>query len=135
MSATTSYRLPMPITDVDQPIAAAYLNEALAELVSRTKWFLGTRSNAELIERYEDLAVYLWLDHTEDPGVFTAHMELATAEHARMHYPADAVKTDFDGNWRLGDVLKAINTDGWLAQFMVSGVQRFLELTTTGSAH
>lgn len=135
MSAPTSYRLPMPITDVDQPIAVCYLDEALAELVERTAWFLSTRSNAELMERYEDLAVYLWLDHTEDPGVFIAHMELATAEHARKHYPEDAVKTAFDGNWRLGDIEKEMRRDDWLAQFMVSGVQRFLELTATGSAH
>lgn len=115
-----SYRLSMPITDVDQSFAlVADLEDALASLVQRTQWFLSTRSAVEVAEEYEDLGVYVWL--VQDDGGFVAHMELSDPPHARSHYPADAVMLPFEGAWKLADVEAAIKADGWINHQRLSG--------------
>lgn len=129
-----SYRLSMPITDVDQSFAlVADLEVALASLVQRTQWFLSTRSAVEVAEEYEDLGVYVWL--VQDDGGFVAHMELSDPPHARSHYPADAVILPFEGVWKLADVEAAIKSDGWIARLLVAVVRHYLDAFTTGSVH
>lgn len=129
-----SYRLPMPLVDIDQPFTAVGdLEDALACLHARAIWFLSTRSNAEVNEEYDDLGAYIWT--VQKDGEYVAHFELAERRHALSHIPEDALWVPFEGTWSLRNVEEAIKSDNWIAAFMVIGVDQYLSKFTTGSIH
>ncbi|WP_107675027.1 hypothetical protein [Agrobacterium sp. LAD9] len=129
-----SYRLTMPLVDIDQPFTAVGdLEDALASLHARAIWFLSTRSNAEVNEEYDDLGAYIWTVQKDDE--YAAHFALAERRHALSHYPEDALWIPFDGAWKLRDVEAAVKSDNWIAGFMVVGVDQYLAKFTTGSIH
>lgn len=129
-----SYRLPMPLVDVDQAFATvADLEDTLASLHARAVWFLSTRSAAEVNEEYADLGVYIWTIKRDDE--YVAHVELAERRHALSHYPENALWIPFEGTWKLRAVEDLIKSDNWIAEFMVVGVDQYLSKFTTGSVH
>ncbi|MDR6587421.1 hypothetical protein [Agrobacterium tumefaciens] len=129
-----SYRIPMPIVDVDQAFAtAAELEHVLASLHGRAEWFLSTRSSAEADEKYSNLGVYIWTVKVDDE--YVTHVELAERRHALSHYPEDALFLAFEGTWKLRDVETAIKSDDWIAYYLVLGVNQFLDKHTDGSIH
>lgn len=131
---TVSYRLPMPLVDVDQTFAlVSELEHALASLHERAVWFLSTRSSAEVDEEYIDLGVYVWTVKLDDE--YVTHVELAERRHALSHYPEDALWLPFDGTWALRRVEEAVKSDNWIASFLVLGVDQFLSKFTDGSIH
>lgn len=132
---TVSYRLPMPLVDVDQKFSTvADLEHALASLHERAVWFLSTRSWVEKDEEYADLGVYVWTVKLDDE--YVTHVELAERRHALSHYPEDALWIDFDGAWKLRRVEEAIHDENWIASFLVLGVNQFLgKHTDEGSIH
>ncbi|RVL94720.1 hypothetical protein [Sinorhizobium meliloti] len=132
---TLSYRLPMPIVDIDQSFATvAQLEDALASLHKRMVWFLYTRSAVEVDEEYSDLGVYVWTVKVDDE--YVTHVELAEHRHALSHYPEDATRLAFEGTWTLRRVEEAIKDDNWIAAFLVMGVDHFLgKHTDEGSIH
>jgi hypothetical protein len=131
---TASYRLPMPLVDINQSFTAvADLEDALASLHARAVWFLSTRSNAEVREEYEDLGAYIWTVQKDDE--YVAYFELVERRHALSHIPEDALWVPFEGIWKLRSVEEAIKSDTWIAAFMVIGVDQYLSKFTTGSIH
>ena len=132
---TISYRLPMPIVDVDQSFfIVADLEHALASLHERLTWFLSTRSTAEVDEGYSELGVYVWTVKVHDE--YVTHVELAEHRHALSHYPEDAIRLAFKGTWTLRSVEEVIKDDNWIACFLVMGVDQFLgKHTDEGSVH
>lgn len=129
-----SYRLPMPLVDVDQSFTTvAELEDVLASLHARAVWFLSTRSSVEVNEEYEDLGAYIWTAKKDDE--FVAYFELAERRHALSHYPEDALYVPFKGTWKLRDVESTLKSDNWIAAFMVIGVDHYLSKFTTGSIH
>jgi len=132
---TVSYRLPMPIVDVDQRFAmVADLEHALASLHERLAWFLSTRNAAEVDEEYADLGVYVWTVKIDEE--YVTHVELAEHRHALSHYPEEAIRLAFEGTWTLRRVEAAIKDDNWLAAYLVMGVDQFLgRHTDEGSIH
>jgi hypothetical protein len=131
---TLSYRLPMPLVDVDQRFGmVADLEHALASLHERIVWFLSTRSAAEVAEEYDDLGVYVWTVKLDEE--YVTHVELAERRHALSHYPEDALSLPFEGTWVLRRVEETVKSDIWTASFLVAGVDQFLSKFTDGSIH
>ncbi|MGO8024870.1 hypothetical protein [Rhizobium leguminosarum] len=129
-----SYRLPMPLVDVDQTFTTvAELEDVLASLHARAVWFLSTRSAVEVNEEYEELGAYVWTVRQHEE--YVAHFELAERRHALSNIPKDALYVPFKGSWTLRSVEDAIKSDGWIAVFMVHGVDHFIDKFTTGSVH
>lgn len=129
-----SYRLPMPLVDVDHTFTTvAELEDVLASLHARALWFLSTRSWAEVDEEYSELGAYIWTVKTGDE--YVAHFELSERRHALSHYPEDALWVPFEGTWKLRSVEETIKSDNWIAAFMVIGVDHYLSKFTTGSLH
>jgi|GEM_PF-5938736 len=122
-----SYRLPMPLVDVDQAFStAAELEVVLASLHTRAMWFLSSRSAAEVNEEYRDLGVYIWTVKQGDG--YVAHFELADRRHAQANYPEKALWMPFDRVWTLREVEAAIKTDTWRNATVAVGIDRFREL-------
>ncbi|MGN8152752.1 hypothetical protein ACTJK5_10805 [Agrobacterium sp. 22094] len=129
-----SYRLPMPIVDIDQRFSmVSDLEHALSSLHERMVWFLSTRSGAEIDEEYNELAVYVWTVKLD--GEYVTHVELAERRHALSHYPEDALSLSFDGTWALRRIEEAVKSDNWIASFLTLGVDQFLAKSTEGSIH
>lgn len=107
-----SYRLPMPLVDVDQTFStAAELEVVLASLHARALWLLSTRSAVEVNEEYRDLGVYLWTVKHGDG--YVAHFELADRRHAQANYPENALWMPFERTWTLREVEAAMKTETW----------------------
>ena len=119
-----SYRLPMPLVDVDQTFStAAELEVVLASLHARALWFLSTRSAVEVSEEYRDLGVYLWMSKKEDG--YLAHFELADRRHAQANYPTEALWMPFDRVWTLREVEAAMKTETWRNAAIAVGLDHF----------
>ncbi|MGE7368324.1 hypothetical protein ACQKKX_04535 [Neorhizobium sp. NPDC001467] len=132
--STVSYRLPMPLVDVNQAFAnVAELEDVLVSLHKRAMWFLSTRSSVEVDEEYADLGVYVWSVKVDEE--FVTHVELAERRHAISHYPEDALWLAFDGVWTLRRVEEAMNSDNWIASFLALGVDQYLGKFTGGGLH
>lgn len=122
-----SYRLPMPLVDVDHTFAAADdLEAVLASLHVRAMWFLSTRSAVEVDEEYRDLGVYLWT--VKEGDKYVAHFELADRPHAQATYPAEALWIPFEGVWSLRQVESAMKTETWRNATIAVGIDHFREL-------
>ncbi len=133
MSAV-SYRLPMPLVDVDQNFhTIAELEDVLASLQKRALWFLSTRSEAEVDEEYSDLGAYIWTVKMDDE--YVAHFKLAERRHALSAIPEDALWVPFSGTWKLRDVEASLKSETWITAFLVLGVDHFLSKFTGGSQH
>lgn len=114
---TLSYRLPMPLVDVDQPFSTKEeLSAALPDLQKRALWFLSTRSSAEVDEEYRDLCVSVWIETAEEGPV--ARYLLTDPIHARAHVPEDAVQLSLKGVWTLRQVEDKIRSGDWFVAYM-----------------
>jgi hypothetical protein len=120
----TTYRLPMPLVDVDQTFSsAAELEVVLASLHTRAMWFLSTRSAVEVNEEYRDLGVYIWTVKQGDG--YVARFELADRRHAQANYPEKALWIPFERTWTLRQVEAAMKTDTWRNATLAVGVDHF----------
>ena len=123
----TTYRLPMPLVDVDQTFStAAELEVVLASLHARAMWFLSTRSAVEVDVEYRDLGVYIWTVNEGDG--YVAHFELSDRRHAQANYPAEALWMPFERVWTLREVEAAMKTDTWRNASIAVGIDHFREL-------
>ncbi len=117
---TLSYRLPMPLVDVDQPFSTKEeLRAALPDLYKRALWFLSTRSSAEVDEEYRDLCVSVWIQTAAGGPV--ARYLLADRIHASAHVPDDAVQLSLKGVWTLRQVEDKIRSGDWFVAYMNMG--------------
>ncbi|MBY5462074.1 hypothetical protein [Rhizobium leguminosarum] len=117
-----SYRLAMPIAEVDQRFKLEDLEEALLSLAQRIRWWVGTRSSTEVDEEYADLGLYFWLARAGDE--YIGNMLLTERAHAEKHLPSRALMIEYSGLQSLRAVEAALKTCD--EQILAADVQHHL---------
>ncbi len=117
-----SYRLAMPIAEVDQRFKLKDLEDSLLWLARRIRWWVGTRSSNEVDEEYTDLGLYVWL--VRDGEEYIGNMLLTERSHAEKHLPSRALKIEYSGLQSLRAVEAALKTCD--EQILAADVQHHL---------